>query len=118
MFQFELHLVLKPDTTCYTLLPQDQLCSNQKSNPNKEQLYNQASPPATFNLFVHCWGPVQLPEDMMVEDKLRPVSASASLSSKVSKPHLLPLLRVSLSPNAARQATVHHRPGGEVSGEP
>ena len=32
-----------------------------------------------INLFVHCWGPVQLPGDIMVQDKLRPVSASASL---------------------------------------
>ena len=51
----------------------------------------------------------------MVQDKLRPVSASASLSSKVSRPHLLPLLPpisspllgVSLTPNAARQAPTY-----------
>ena len=32
------------------LLPQEQLFGNQKSNQNKEQFYNQASPPATS----HC----------------------------------------------------------------
>ena len=45
-----------------------------------------------LHLLVHWWGPVQLPEDLMLQDKLRPVSVSTSLSSKVSRPPLLLLL--------------------------
>ena len=52
------------------LLPQEQQSGKQKSNQNKEEQYIQVSPPATPNLFVHCRAPAQLPEDLMLQDRL------------------------------------------------